>query len=357
MKAFGGCYQGMKVLLTGHTGFKGSWMALWLKQLGAQVVGYSLPPENTPNQYELAHVGQGLEHYEGDLRNYPYLLEVMQKTQPDLVFHLAAQALVLPSYESPKETFDVNAGGTVNVLEAIRHCPSVQAAVIITTDKVYDNQEWPWGYRENDRLGGNDPYSASKSMAELACHAYKQSFFSANRQLALATARAGNVIGGGDFSALRIVPDCMRALMNGQPIPVRNPHSIRPWLHVLEPLSGYLSIGQNLLERGQAFATSWNFGPKEAQGITVLQLVEKSIELWQSGSWQDLSQPGQKKEMHTLKLNWDKSAAHLGWEPHFTWDQAVETTVQWFKAYHQQADMQKICLQQIEDYSTIGVPV
>lgn len=347
-------YKGRKVFLTGHTGFKGSWLALWLEALGAQVTGYALPAETTPNNFELAKVAQGIRHCEGDLRDYAQLTAVMQETQPDIVFHLAAQALVLPSYESPKETFDINVGGTVNVLEAIRHCASVQAAVMITTDKVYENQEWAWGYRENDRLGGHDPYSASKSMTELACHAYRHSFFSGNRELPLATARAGNVIGGGDFSPLRIVPDCMQALIENRPIPVRNPHSIRPWLHVLEPLYGYLILGQNLLEKGMSFSGSWNFGPLEHEGITVRQLVEKAISCWPSGSWKDISQPGQKKEMHTLKLNWDKAAAYLGWHPRLTWEDAVQTTAEWFLAYQNQKEMRQTCLEQIEAYQMLA---
>ncbi len=347
-------FRGKKIFVTGHTGFKGAWLTLWLKQLGATVTGYSLPAPTEPSLYSLARVEEGITHIEGDVRDYQHLHNSIKQAQPDLIFHLAAQSIVLEGYQSPKETFDVNSGGVVNLLEAVRHQPTVKGVVIVTTDKCYENHEWIWGYRENDRLGGNDPYSASKSMAELVAHSYRVSFFNTEDSPAIATVRAGNVIGGGDFSAHRIIPDAMRALMEGKQIQVRNPASIRPWVHVLDPLYGYILLGKKLLNEGQSFAEAWNFGPQETVGITVEQLVDKIVTGWEGAKW-DLAPGGAAKpEMHTLRLNWDKASQKLNWKPQLNWEQAIELTVEWYQGFMQEQDLRELCLDQIDYYSVMS---
>jgi len=340
--------RGKRVFLTGHTGFKGSWLSLWLHKLGAEATGYSLPAES-PGNFAAAGVQELICHTEGDLRDFEKLKQAVREAEPELILHLAAQPLVLASYKEPKETFDINVGGTVNLLEAARECPSVKAILIITTDKVYENREWEWGYRETDRLGGSDPYSASKSMTELLADSYRRSFFE-ERGVALATARAGNVIGGGDFAPFRLLPDCMRALAAGRPVELRNPESVRPWLHVLEPLRGYLLLAEKLLEEGSAFAEAWNFGPKEAQGVCCREVVERAIACWGDGDWADASSPDTKKEMTLLKLNWERAAKRLNWQPRYSWEEAVEETVRWFRAYLEGEPMQPFCLAQISRY-------
>ena len=320
--------------MTGHTGFKGTWLTLWLLSLGAKVVGYSLPCVKKSfykSHFEALALHKKIVHIEGDIRDFSRLKESLLEHQPEIVFHLAAQPIVLHAFSDPKETFDVNSFGTTNLLEAIRLCPSVKAAVLITTDKCYENKEWLWGYRENDRLGGSDPYSASKAMTELAARSYRDSFF--KNGPFIATARAGNVIGGGDFSPFRIIADTMKAMMEQKPVAVRNPKSVRPWIHVLEPLYGYLLLGEKLQSEGEAFAQSWNFGPKDPYGITVEALVAKTIELWGEGSWIDASELSPNKEMGLLRLNWDKAAHLLGWEPVTEWTGAIEKTTTWFKNY------------------------
>lgn len=342
-------FKGKTILVTGHTGFKGSWLCLWLQHLGARVVGYSLPPSTDPNHFELLQLENNLEHIVGDVRDLPHLRRVFSACKPDVVFHLAAQPLVLRSFEQPQETFDINATGTVNVLEAIRHSPSVKAAVMVTSDKCYENQEWIWGYREHDRLGGSDPYSASKAMAELAISSYRNSYF--NSSTAVASVRAGNVIGGGDFSDFRLVPDCMKALMQGNPMIVRNPLSVRPWQHVLEPLCGYLTLADHLLVQGQKYAQAWNFGPSEQEGVTAQVIVEKAIAYWGSGTWVNPDAQRVHHEMGLLRLNWDKAAHLLKWKPRYTWEEALKATVEWFKAYQSGLDMAQFSLGQIQTYS------
>lgn len=353
---FNGIFQGKTVFLTGHTGFKGSWLALWLQELGANVVGYSLPAPTQPSNFICSNVEQGMTHITGDVRNFDLLREHLQKHQPEIVFHLAAQPLVLYSFESPKETFDVNAGGTVNILEAARFCPSIKAMVMITSDKCYENQEWIWGYRETDRLGGHDPYSASKCLAEHIISSYRQSFFK-NSGTAVASVRAGNVIGGGDFSDNRIVPDSMKALMKREPVKIRNPQSVRPWLNVLDPLSGYLWLAAKLLEEGSGFAEAWNFGPLEQEAVTVQALVEKAAALWGDGDWVDVSTSGAKPEMNMLRLSWEKAANILKWHPTYDWIAALEQTVAWFKSFEMSCkrpnciDMRDVCLSHIHEYA------
>lgn len=353
--AFRGIFENKTILITGHTGFKGSWLTLWLKELGAKIIGYSLPPASTPNHYSLAQINKGIVDLHGDIRDYDSVKNILDRFQPDIIFHLAAQPIILTSFTFPKETFDVNTGGTINILEAARLCPSVKAMVMITSDKCYENREWSWGYRESDTLGGADPYSASKGMAEMAISAYRSSFAHASNFPAIASARAGNVIGGGDFSHLRIVPDCMLALMNKEPIRIRNPKSTRPWLHVLDALSGYLHLAAHLLYKGTPYAEPWNFGPLEHYSVNVQTFVEKAISLWGEGDWLDVSTSQIKQEMSLLRLNWDKAANCLGWRPSYDWTKALQQTVDWFKCYdnyrkNPSIDMQAISLNHLYSF-------
>jgi CDP-glucose 4,6-dehydratase len=354
---FGGVFQGMPVLVTGHTGFKGSWLSIWLNELGAKVIGYSLGPPTVPNNFGVSRLAQRVVDTRSDVRQLDALRRVVEEFKPQVLFHLAAQPIVRESYANPKDTFDTNVGGTVNILEAIRLTSSVEAAVCITSDKCYQNQEWTWGYREIDRLGGHDPYSASKAMAELAISAYRQSFFPAERyeehRTAVASTRAGNVIGGGDWGNDRLVPDSMRALMKGQAIRIRNPHSVRPWQFILEPLSGYLWLAAKLLREGCRFAEAWNFGPPERLAISVRDLVQKLIQLWGVGDWEDVSSDQAPHEAGLLSLSWEKAANLLGWRPVYTWHEALAETVEWFKKYHESdsgGDMYNTCVEQIRRY-------
>jgi CDP-glucose 4,6-dehydratase len=357
---FGNVYAERTVLVTGHTGFKGSWLSVWLKQLGADVVGYSLDPPTTPSNFEVCHLSERITDVRGDVRDYAALQACIAQHRPSVVFHLAAQPIVLTGYEEPRETFETNVTGTINLLEAVRCTPGVQAVVCVTTDKVYANREWTWGYREIDQLGGYDPYSASKAMAELAIEAYRRSFFGGGTEgdsgVALASARAGNVIGGGDWAAYRLVPDCMRALMADQPIRVRNPGAVRPWQHVLESLSGYLWLGAKLLSpTASAYAEAWNLGPSELQNVTTEQIVKQAIRLWGSGSY-TCDPPSPQVETNVLRLNWEKAANRLQWRPTWNWEQALSYTVSWYKHYHnlqaspRPVDMAKISSDQIADY-------
>ena len=336
---FGGIYAGKRVLVTGHTGFKGSWLALWLHELGAEVAGFALPPCTDPSHFDLIGLDKLIHHTEGDIRKVEEVNRVFEIAKPEIVFHLAAQALVRDSYDDPKTTLDTNIGGTVNVLETIRHCPTVKAAVIVTSDKCYENKEWVWGYRENDSMGGHDLYSASKGATEIVCAAYRRSFFSkqSGRGLSIgfATARSGNVIGGGDWSKDRIIPDCVRALSNKKPIIVRNPQAIRPWQQVLEPLSGYLLLGQRLLESPNKFSGSWNFGPADFEYITVKELAERFIKAWGKGTI-EIMKPDQVSphEAYLLRLIIDKAIFKLQWSPLLNNSVALDWTVEWYKAWH-----------------------
>jgi CDP-glucose 4,6-dehydratase len=348
-------YDGLTVLVTGHTGFKGSWLTAWLVELVADVVGYSLEePPTSPSNFELTGLGSQIEDIRGDIRDYTAVQQVVADYKPALIFHLAAQPIVLHSIVEPKLTMDTNAGGTVNVLEAMRMTDSVRALVSITTDKVYENREWLWGYRETDRLGGHDPYGASKGMAELAIASYRESFFPSHRYdehgVAVASVRAGNVIGGGDFADFRLVPDCMRALMAGEPIGIRNPLSVRPWQHVLEPLSGYLWLGAKLLHEGPDFVGAWNFGPLEQRGIPAKLLAEKLVALWGGGSWEH-TEPGYAKiETGQLRVSWEKAAAKLGWQPVYGWEEALGEIVDWYKALKRGEDMYAVARRHVGDY-------
>jgi len=343
-----------KVFITGHTGFKGSWLCLWLSSLGAEVTGYALEPPTNPNLFELARVGEQVHSIIADVRDLDRLVSEMRAAAPDIVIHMAAQPLVRDSYKIPVETYAINVMGTVHLLEAVRSCPSVRAVVNVTTDKVYENREWLWGYRENEPMGGYDPYSNSKGCSELVTAAYRSSYFNPRdfdrHGVAVATARAGNVIGGGDWANDRLIPDIIRAIIAGAPVRVRNPHAIRPWQHVLEPLSGYLLLAQRLYGGGARFASGWNFGPPEEDAQPVQWLVERLCTLWGAGaSWQ-LDDGEHPHEAHYLKLDCSKALAELGWRPRWGIAKALDSIVEWTQAYMQGGNVRDICLDQIMNF-------
>lgn len=354
---YSGVYAGKTVLVTGHTGFKGAWLSLWLKRLGAKVVGYALQPPTEPSLFEAAHLEDELTHIVGDVRDLESLNRVLQEYQPDIVFHLAAQPLVRLSYREPVETFEVNVLGTVNLLEAVRQTPSVRACIIVTSDKCYENREWVYAYRENDAMGGYDPYSSSKGCAELVTAAYRNSFFHPKEydqhRVSVASVRAGNVIGGGDWAEDRIVPDCIRALMAGETVQVRNPGAIRPWQHVLEPLSGYLWLGAKMVTDQLRYAEGWNFGPQGTSNVTVREVVERIISEWGEGAWHGPSGASeQPHEAHFLKLDITKATNLLGWQPVYDVEETFKTVVNWYAAHHRSPsfDAKRVTLQQIEAY-------
>lgn len=345
-------WYGKKVFLTGHTGFKGSWMSLWLQQLRAEVTGYALAPSTTPSLYDVAHVAQGMTSIIGDIREGAMLADAMRQAAPEIVIHMAAQPLVRRSYVDPVETYSTNVMGTVHLLEAVRQTPSVRAVVNVTTDKCYENKEWIWGYRENEPMGGFDPYSSSKGCAELITAAYRNSFFNASQHpVALATARAGNVIGGGDWADDRLIPDILRAIQAGLPVNIRNPHATRPWQHVLEPVSGYLALAAKLYIQGPAFAEAFNFGPAEEDVKPVQWIVEQLTQQWGAGaSWQ-LDEGAHPHEARYLKLDCSKARTALGWSPRWNLGQALQAITTWHKAHHHDQDMRAVCLHQIKEYS------
>ena len=344
-------WRGKRVFLTGHTGFKGSWLSLWLQSLGAEVHGLALEPPTTPNLFTVAQVTSGMARSTiGDIRDLATVQQAMQASQADIVIHMAAQPLVRLSYAEPVETYATNVMGTVHLLESARHTPSVKAVVVVTTDKCYENKEWLWGYREDEPMGGHDPYSNSKGCAELVTSAYRRSFFQ-EKGIALASARAGNVIGGGDWAADRLVPDILRAFEQNQPVIIRNPIATRPWQHVLEPLSGYLGLAERLYSDGQTFAEGWNFGPKEDDARPVQWIVEHMVNSWGNGaSWQ---QDGgvHPHEANYLKLDISKAKARLGWQPHWPLATALAHITTWHQAWLANDDMKKLCLAQIQQYS------
>lgn len=327
---FGDCYNGRRVLLTGHTGFKGSWLALWLTTLGAQVSGVSLPPWTQPSHWDA--LGLDLSDLRIDIRNAALVAEAMQRVQPQIVFHLAAQPLVRPSYGHPLDTWSTNVMGTAHLLDACRHTPSVEAIVVVTSDKCYENRESMVGYRETDPLGGHDPYSASKACAELVTASYRRSFFDRPASPLVATARAGNVIGGGDWSQDRLIPDLVRALATGTPLEVRSPRATRPWQHVLEPLSGYLLLGQRLLAKQREAAAAWNFGPDATGACTVETVLCKLQEHWPQLAW-TASAGDHPHEASLLQLDSDKAKELLGWRPVWPLDGALAATADWYRAY------------------------
>lgn len=343
-------WQGKTVLVTGHTGFKGSWLCLWLQSMGARVIGYALPPPTTPSLFEAANVAQGMVSIIGDVRDADHLKQVFAQHQPQVVLHLAAQALVRYSYANPVETYATNVMGTVNVLEAARSTPSLQSLVNVTTDKCYENREWVWGYRENEAMGGFDPYSNSKGCSELVTAAYRNSFFGKEGSAAIASARAGNVIGGGDWALDRLVPDIMRSIMEKRPVQIRSPHAIRPWQHVLEPLSGYLLLAEKLDADGKSFAEGWNFGPRDEDARPVSWIVEKLTQEWGEGACWRLDQGEHPHEANFLKLDCSKAAMRLNWRPRWNLETALQKITAWHKAHLAGSDMRAVTLGQIGSY-------
>jgi len=347
-------WKDKRVFVTGHTGFKGSWLSIWLNQLGAKVTGYALPPPTNPSLFKLAKIDYIVNSIEGDIRDRKALLQEMKKCEPEIVIHMAAQPLVRESYLYPVETYETNVMGTVHLLDAVRNTGSVRAVVNVTTDKVYDNKEWEWGYRESEPFGGYDPYSNSKACSELVTSSYRNSFFNpadySKHKVAIASARAGNVIGGGDWAVDRIVPDCVRALSKGEIITLRNPDSIRPWQHVLEPLGGYLLLAEMLFTKGIEFAEGWNFGPEDSDCVSVEVLVKKLCKIWGENSRYEVVSNKGPHEANFLKLDCSKAKKRMGWSNHWDLDETVISIVEWSKGFQDGQDVQRLCVNQIDKW-------
>ena len=348
-------WKGKRVLVTGHTGFKGSWLSLWLQSMGAQVVGYALAPPTNPSLFEVAEVGKGMTSIIGDIRDLGTLRVMFAEHKPEIVIHMAAQPLVRYSYVEPVETYSTNVMGTVNLLEAVRSTQSVKAVVNVTSDKCYENREWAWGYRENEAMGGYDPYSNSKGCAELVTAAYRNSYFHpekyAQHGVAVASARAGNVIGGGDWAEDRLIPDVMRAITLGKPVSIRSSHAIRPWQHVLEPLSGYLLLAQELYEDGIDYAEGWNFGPNDEDAKPVQWIVEKLSKAWGEGASWVLDGNEHPHEAHYLKLDCSKAKMRLDWHSRWHLEDALDAIIDWHRSYRDGKDMRELTLRQISTYN------
>ena len=344
-------FKGKRVLITGDTGFKGSWLALWLSTLGADVYGYSLPPENENDHYNLIRLEKDIHHIDGNLLDLNWLNKQVNDIQPEIVFHLAAQALVRFSYDEPKLTFDTNVSGSVNILESIRKSKSVKSLIYVTSDKCYKNNEWIWGYRENDELGGHDPYSASKAAAEIVFSSYFDSFFKLNTNIGVASVRAGNVIGGGDWANDRIIPDCIRSLRNDKDIEIRNPEATRPWQHVLDPLSGYMLLAQKLYHNSKDYSGSWNFGPSVNSIKTVKELTDNVIAIFGKGVCVVGQKDNIKHEAGLLHLNCDKANHQLGWKPTWNFESTITNTIVWYKNFlNDGIDPKILSLKNINEY-------
>ncbi len=350
-------WKGKRVLITGNTGFKGSWLTLWLQTLGSKVTGYSLPPPTQPNLFELANASNGTTSITGDVRDLNFLQHVLEKNSPEIVFHLAAQTVVQTSYKDPIDTYSTNIMGTVNLLEAIRRLNRPCVVVVVTSDKCYKNNEWIWGYRENEPMGGRDPYSSSKGCAELIVSAFQQSYFSANdfeqTRILIGSGRAGNVIGGGDWTKDQLLADIMRAFLSGQPVRIRNPCAIRPWQFVLEPLDGYLSLAEHLWTCGQEFAEGWNFGPYDEEMKPVSWIVDRLAGMLGDDMHWELDKEVHPHEDRILKLDIAKARSRLGWSPKLRLDQALEWVVEWYKAYRAKKDIRELTLAQIARYEVL----
>lgn len=342
-------WAGRRVLLTGQTGFKGGWLALWLRELGAEVYGYALPAPAEPSLWQVARLAERVPGTLADIRDAQRVAEAVAAFRPEVVLHLAAQPLVRESYRAPAETYAINVMGTINLLEALRHCDSVRAVLVVTSDKCYENREWIWPYRENDTLGGHDPYSSSKACVELLCASWRESFLRESG-IALATARAGNVIGGGDWSVDRLLPDILRAWQAGQSLTLRYPQAVRPWQHVLEPLHGYLRLAQALVEQSEAMASAWNFGPDNEGLVSVGELVERLAQRWPGEARWTVEASGQPHEAGLLALDSSQARVRLNWRPRWSLQQAIERTLDWHQAWQAGEDMQTFSRAQIAAY-------
>jgi CDP-glucose 4,6-dehydratase len=353
-------WENKHVFITGHTGFKGSWLCIWLSILGAKVTGFALNPPTSPSLYNLAGINKLVTTIRGDVRDKEKLYQALVSTNPDVMIHMAAQPLVRESYLQPVDTYEVNVLGTVNFFEAIRRLLSTnnkrsnRAVINVTTDKCYENQEWYWGYREGDALGGFDPYSNSKACSELVTSAYRNSYFNdadyRKHGVAIASARAGNVIGGGDWAKDRLIPDCIRSLLDNKSITIRNPHSIRPWQHVLEPLGGYLLLAQKLYENGPEYATAWNFGPKDSDVATVEMIVKELCKLWGRDANYSVDHSSQPYEANYLKLDCSKAKVELNWEPRWNINKTIEKIIEWNTSYQKHESILETCISQIKEY-------
>jgi CDP-glucose 4,6-dehydratase len=342
------------VVVTGHTGFKGSWLSLWLSDLGAEVTGYALEPATNPSLFQIARIPERVNSVIGDVRDLAALRACIRDARPEVVIHMAAQALVRPSYADPVGTYQTNVMGTVNLLEAIREVPDIKAVVVVTSDKCYENREWLWGYRESDPVGGRDPYSSSKGCAELVTAAYRSSFFAnADHPVGISSARAGNVIGGGDWAVDRVIPDAITAFAAGRPVTLRNPTAIRPWQHVLEPLGGYLLLAEKLFEDPATYSEAWNFGPRDDDAKPVSWLVCRLAELWGSNAKWTASSGAEVHEAHYLKLDCSKARERLGWSPRLDLDEALEWVVEWYKAHDSKLDAGALAEEQIHRYGSL----
>ena len=353
-----GFWKDKSVFLTGHTGFKGGWLSLWLQQLGARITGYALDPPSDPSLFAVAKAGQGMESIIADVRDLEKLKSAIACVKPQIVIHMAAQSLVRHSYEAPVETYATNVMGTVNLLEAVRGCDSVRSVVCVTSDKCYENKEWVWGYREDEAMGGYDPYSNSKGCSELVVSAYRSSFFNAlayeQHHVGVASGRAGNVIGGGDWAENRLVPDLMRAFSEGKKPVIRNPMAIRPWQHVLEPLAGYMLLAEKLHNEGPKFAEGWNFGPDDGDVRSVQYIADHLAKGWGKGTSWVLDKGAHPHEARTLRLDCAKAKARLGWEPVWDLDTTLEKILSWHKAFAEKKDMREVCLEQIASYQNLA---
>ncbi len=351
-------WKNKKIFITGHTGFKGSWLSLWLQSLGADLTGYSLEPNTEPNLYDVAGVENGMKSIIGDITTYEKLNEAIMSAKPEIVFHMAAQPLVRYSYENTIETFSTNVLGTVNLLESIRYLDSVKAVVNITTDKCYENKEWVWSYRENEPMGGHDPYSSSKGCAELVTSSFRRSFFSKDTYdlhgVALASVRAGNVIGGGDWSEDRLLPDLFKSINNNKSIKIRNPDSVRPWQHVLEPLSGYIQLAQKLFNDGMKYAEAWNFGPESSDMISVLDVIKKIDQYISKEVKWEIDSEKNVHEANLLMLDISKVKKQLKWKPLMTIDESLKRTAEWEEAFNNKQNMRDFTLNQIDRYQALS---
>lgn len=349
-------YKDKTVLVTGHTGFKGSWLSIWLQVLGAKVIGYGLDPISNEDNFSVSHLSEKITDIRGDIRDSQKLQLVFDTYKPEIVFHLAAQPIVRLSYENPRETYETNVIGTLNVLEGIKNYPSVKVGVMITTDKCYENLEQIWGYKETDALGGYDPYSSSKACAELLIASYRSSYFNpkdfTTHGKVISSVRAGNVIGGGDWQKDRIIPDCIRALLKNEHIELRNPSAVRPWQHVLEPLYGYMLLGAKMYNHGTLYSGSWNFGPDYESIVTVETVVNKLVNKWGSGTWKDISKEQKPHEANILRLDCTKAKVYLKWQPKLNIDEAIDYTAEWYKNYKTQ-NPYDLCVKQIKLYENL----